>query len=332
MTEISLTGSNGFIGSRIKARSEGRCRIRCITRATQENNINHAGTSTPADLLDIASIRKAIRGSNALIHCAHDAKNEAKNSEIISNILTACQEESIENIVIMGSYVSHDVLADTIDEHTPANPFRFPYVHSKIECVRICEAHLRSNRSQRIIILEPTIVEGDGGSWQRFAKKLAALPSLSLPLGGLGLCNHTSVDTVAEAALRCSTLSTSLVPMGTCERFLINDDRALSWKEWLSKQSSSKTTDIANSNRYLLSNNPARNFLLWMKFHALPIISSGNLHELRPPIYRLPKTLNQKSKKGTTNKNSALEGLDRLTMYSLAVVCNKKAKDFGVID
>ena len=163
--KILITGSSGFIGRNIYSYLIGKGHN---VVGLAHKNIIKEQKIIRGDILDLASLKKAMKNIDLVIHCAalvggHWAKEMYKvNSEGTRNVLDVAINAGVKRIVHMSSlavadeYIDH--FGDSEDIPYPQE-FRNHYTSSKIEAERYA---LKKKEDIKIIILRPGWVWGPG--------------------------------------------------------------------------------------------------------------------------------------------------------------------------
>jgi nucleoside-diphosphate-sugar epimerase len=173
---ILVTGSNGLIGRFVVQRSlEVGHTIRTLDRTAQPrgNDWEHL----PGDIRDLALLRKAAQGMDAIVHLAAIPNDYGSTPEAVLetnirgtwNVLLAAAEVGIQRVVNFSSInalghaePTHTGLYLPLDDDIPHQPAK-PYFFSKHVGEELCQAYVL-NVGGTAISLRPTFVMRPPGS------------------------------------------------------------------------------------------------------------------------------------------------------------------------
>jgi nucleoside-diphosphate-sugar epimerase len=234
--KVLVTGGTGFIGGHLVERltsSSNGIRVAARTPGKCANVSRFPVDIVPTDLLDRASVRRAVAGAQFVYHLAYgtDGKNPARITiDGTKNIVEAAIEAGAECVVVLSTmYVfGFPRRGAAVDESFPYRPYGGEYGRSKAVMERWCLARARSSLPTRIVILNPTCVFGPGGgAYTSLPVDLARRGQFCWIDDGTGLCNYTYVANLIDAILAATQ-----IPGAHGNRFIINDG-AISWREFL---------------------------------------------------------------------------------------------------
>lgn len=314
-----LTGATGFIGRAIANRAQGRLAPRYGVRANSPTR--QAPGRVQIDYANDQSVAEALAGCDIVIHAAYDAGQPLREGEFARRLVEAGLQQGIRTFVFFGTYSTYDALRDRVDETSPNSSLRLPYIIGKLGLESSLRSLSEAHPEARIVMLQPTIVTGPGGSWDRFFERLGTERAVALPHSGAAPLNSIDVHEVAEAAVRAS-LDTRL--SAGFHKFLLNGMGNSSWAERIVASASKLPPQIFSAHRRLLAEGPITNMLLCLKY-------TGGRHWL----YRdLPGSNQGKGKgKGTAPAHAlSLRGLDRLTVAGWARIDASAARRAGLLD
>jgi len=236
-----VTGASGFIGGRLVERlaaEEGvrvRAMIRNMKRAERLKKLSVE--IVKADLLDLASLRKAISGCDLVFHCAALVRETGDRNEFYQinvkgteNILKVSADTGIKRFIHFSSVAVYGTdPPDRTDETTPYQPCGNLYCDTKIAAEKaVWAAH--QEEGLPVLVIRPTIVYGPySKSWTVRPIKLINSRQMMLINGGTGLCNYVYIDNLLDA-----TLSATKRDQSVGQVYLITDGTALTWKEFFS--------------------------------------------------------------------------------------------------
>lgn len=309
MIRVAVSGSNGFIGSNFIKAAQSRFQIRTIGR--------DAGG-------DVKSLSRAIEDCDAVVHCAHDGVNESANVPYGINLVKAAKQAGVRRMVAFGTFATYENSGTTITETSPACKARIPYIVEKLRLEQaFADALDTVYPSLRLAFLQPTIVVGTGGSWDRFARRLTSTERIVLPYGGKGICNLVSVETVAAAM--CAAIEASDARFGERRmlKALVTSDTPMSWLEWLGNSYGIPVSRIESCNGNAWAESSKRNLLLAFRYSAI----GEALMNLRPKRPAGPPDTSSRPDRSSADTKSEErhaiylpEGLDRLTLACRATV------------
>jgi nucleoside-diphosphate-sugar epimerase len=280
-----------------------------------------------ASLDDVPGLSRVLEGCDALVHCAHDGENERENALRAANLIQAVKNAGVRRIVAFGSFATYDNAGQTITESGPSCLARIPYVVEKLRLEKVLTRGLRAaDSSLRVAFLQPTIVVGEGGSWDRFARRLQATERILLPRAGNGLCNLVTVDTVVSAIFASLEAPDSSFDSQRMLKMLVTGKNPVTWAEWLSQSYGIPSSRIEACNNNTWAENTKRNLLLAFRYSALGD-AVMNLRRSRPSVVSaaVSKPVNVSQEDAQIDYPIYIpEGLDRLTLSCRAVVCGSE--------
>jgi nucleoside-diphosphate-sugar epimerase len=320
MITVAVTGGNGFIGSNFVNMTRGRFRIKLIGR-----NVHHSDAPAARVLLsDEDRLFDALSDCDAIVHCAHTGVNESENSVWAVNLVRAAKRAGIRRIVSFGSFATYNNSGSVISSSTQSCKARIPYVVEKLRLEETYASLLRAEYpSMQLAFLQPAIVTGKGGSWDRFAINLQQARHIYLPNKGSAVCNIVQVEAVVGAISRCLEAPADFYERERIPKLLVAQDAPLTWAEWLERDYGISSTRIQECNANPWAESFKRNLALSLRYSALGDIL------MRLKRSRMRKERHDQSGAGSlVNVNSIAEsrsfytpeGLDRLTLSCKAVV------------
>jgi len=154
--KIAITGSEGFLGKIIskKLDSEGHTIVEC-------NRKN-------CDILNPKQVLKALKGSQAVVHCAAQLEETSKdiyevNVRGTENVLEACSQNGISHFIFLSTVGVYGNLGGIKTEQTEPSP-QTEYEKSKLEAEKKV---LSYQEVFHITILRPALVIGKNKYWER---------------------------------------------------------------------------------------------------------------------------------------------------------------------
>jgi predicted dehydrogenase/nucleoside-diphosphate-sugar epimerase len=204
---LLVTGASGFLGSAVVhlARSRG-MEVRCMVRASSSLRLLAGipeSAIVPADMGDPESLRKAVEGVSAVVHCAATTSISAPDLELSRRInvegtralLNACRETGVRRFVNISSQSAH-----------PANPS--VYGRTKMEA----DQEVRAAKDVDWTILRPSIIYGTAakGIFDKMVQYCRKLPVIPIIGGGHEEMRPVHAADVAAAALACLDASAAI--------------------------------------------------------------------------------------------------------------------------
>lgn len=313
-----LTGATGFIGRAITDRAQGRLSLLSGVRANAP--VQQAPNRVRIDFNSDDSVKAAVQECEVIIHAAYDASQPRREGEFARRLVEAGLQQGTQTFVFFGTYSTYNMFRDRIDESSPDSPLRLPYIVGKLDLERTLRTISLAHPSACIVMLQPTIVTGVGGSWNQFFDRAGCSPAVVLPHAGTSPLNAIDVNTVAEAAVRASLKATGLQP--GFHKFLLNEDNCSTWAKNIVAHAEKVPPSIVEAGHGLLAESIVTNLLLCLKY-------TNGRH------WRYPRWKNSIAvTKGAVARQEAivLRGLDRVTVASWATVDASAARHTGLLD
>jgi len=173
--KVFLTGSTGFVGSHVARTyaAEG-AELRLLTRTTSDLAAIEglAAEVVVGDLRQPESLRKALRGCDALVHVAADYRlwvrdpkeMYAANVDGTCELLRLAREEGIAKVVYTSSVATMGFKTDgtIVDESTPVSLAEMIGVYKRSKFLAEQEAIAAARAGQHVMVLNPTTPIGAG--------------------------------------------------------------------------------------------------------------------------------------------------------------------------
>jgi nucleoside-diphosphate-sugar epimerase len=231
-TKILVTGATGFIGSRLcellslEYRLPYRALVRDFSRAVR---IARLDTELVAgDMLDAASLARAVEGCDAVVNLAHGDDESARTQA--TQLIEACTRAGVRRFVHISSMAVHgpSPKLDVLTEATaPIQRWNEAYSDAKAASEAVVVAAGKRGALETVV-LRPTIVYGPYSFFVTPIVQDARAGRISLIDGGRGICNAVYVDDVCEAIMAALERDDAV---GAA--FLINGDARMTWGDFI---------------------------------------------------------------------------------------------------
>jgi nucleoside-diphosphate-sugar epimerase len=226
---VFVTGASGFIGGHVveTLHLTGRRPVRAGFR--QWASCARLGRFPldlqQVDLLDPASIERALAGADAIVHCAQGSRDVIV--EGTRNVLDAARRLGIGRVVHLSSCVVYGLAAGDVDESRPLQYTGDPYTDAKIDAEKACQDAVR--RGVPVVVLRPPLVYGPWGADWTIKMTRRVIQGMWGPSErhGDGRCNLVYVEDLMRAVL-CAMDSDA----GVGEAFNVNGPEAITWSDY----------------------------------------------------------------------------------------------------
>jgi nucleoside-diphosphate-sugar epimerase len=234
---ILVTGATGFIGGRLVEYLvlHYKANVRALIR-----NHGHAVHLArlpvqliPGDVLNIDSVRNAVKGCDFVFHCAAGMKGEdivryKTTVEGTKNMLEASMSAKVKRFVHVSTIAIHGPDPGLeVHENSPILYGNDVYADSKIDAEKLVFQYY-SEKGLPIVVIRPTIVYGPrSGSWTLEPLDNIKKQRLALIEDGSGIANYIFVDDVVQMLL-----STAICSEAIGEAFIASHGTGVTWKEF----------------------------------------------------------------------------------------------------
>jgi predicted dehydrogenase/nucleoside-diphosphate-sugar epimerase len=229
-----VTGATGFIGGHLVERLTGSGEmVRAAVRSPGScaNIARFPVEMQLTELLDMASVRRAVEGAHTVYHLAYGKEGDSAPAITIDgtkNVMRAAIEAGVHSVVVLSTMYVLGLPegSEPVDETFPYRPYGGEYAKSKMAMERWCLAQAGSSGRTRIAILNPTCVFGPGGgAYTALPVDLARTGRFCWINGGSGLANYTYVDNTVDAIIQAGR-----VEAAHGQRFIVNDG-TVTWRD-----------------------------------------------------------------------------------------------------
>jgi nucleoside-diphosphate-sugar epimerase len=226
---ILVTGAGGFIGGRLvevlHELNPGSVRAG-VRRWSSAARIGRLPVEIiQCDVNSAESVRSAMKGVAAVVHCAHG--DETTNVEGTRIVLDEAQRAGVHRVVHLSTVAVYGRQEGSITEASPQAPGANPYGRSKVATEAICAEY--GQRGLAITVLRPTIVYGPHSDlWTvEFAQRLSAGKWFLPERFTQGICNLVYVDDLVKAVLLSLKNDKA-----SGQTFIVNGEERPTWNEY----------------------------------------------------------------------------------------------------
>jgi nucleoside-diphosphate-sugar epimerase len=226
---IVVTGAQGFVGRRVVellAPRAGALRAGMFEGGPAVT-LPSSATPVPLDVMSTEQIAAAVRGADAVVHCAMgDARTTMEGTK---NLLAVARRENVRRVVHLSSAVVYGKVTGIVDERRPLQSDGWSYTDWKIVSERDCEAARAGGLA--VAVLRPSIIYGPRAlTWAvELGDRLTSGGWGSLGRFGDGICNLIFIDDLVEAIWLCCTHDAAAGGV-----YNVNGTHLVTWNEFFS--------------------------------------------------------------------------------------------------
>lgn len=230
--KILVTGATGFIGSRLceilslEHRIPYRALVRQFSRAARIARLD--AELVAGDLLDAASLARAVEGCDAVVNLAHADDRTARKQT--AQLVDACVGAGVRRLIHISSMAVHGPSPQmpVVSEATaPIRRWGEAYSDAKAAAEAVV-AKAGARGALETVILRPTIVYGPFSFFVTPIIEDARRGMISLVDGGRGVCNAVYVDDVCDAIL--AAIGCDDAAGGA---YLVSGDSRITWRDFI---------------------------------------------------------------------------------------------------
>jgi nucleoside-diphosphate-sugar epimerase len=239
MKKIIITGSTGFIGSHFLKELSFEYEYELIEMKRSSLNTRNELESQKFPDVD------------CVVHCAFSRNSNVENLKMINFLyeLLLKSRSKDKKLIVLGSFAKYDNNSVIINELSADSLLNLKYVSLKRNVSKELVRLSSTDSSINIIEIDPTIVMGCGGGWQRLANKISSSNGcLRIPFSGKGVCNVIDVNDVIFYIRKLIDIDSNLLNSQGYNKYLINGAFALTWRDWMLKYARVSEENIKTSN------------------------------------------------------------------------------------
>jgi nucleoside-diphosphate-sugar epimerase len=234
---VLITGASGAIGCRLAEIGTVRgLRVVGVVRAWERaaRLARLPVRMVRAEMGDLPALREAMRGVDAVFHCALDTRvpwlqHRRVNVQGTRTVMQAALEAGVGRVVHLSSVAVYSYRPD-VRATTEAGPWRYsghPYCDGKIDAEKVVHRYY-STHGLPVVTLRPTWVYGPFTNLTETSVQSIIDRRLVLVDGGRGICNCVYVDNLVEAMLLAADTDSAIGGV-----FHVSDAKPLTWREFL---------------------------------------------------------------------------------------------------
>ena len=229
-----LASDAGAVARRLRSEN---CTVRTLVRRNSDTaTLTAVGCELwTGDITDEASVRKAMEGVDAAVHCAAFASDWGPretfvrvNTEGSRHVFDSALQSGVKRVVHISTTDVFGIYTDgrTIDDSFPLKETGFPYSDTKAEAERIAFTYAQE-RGLPVAVIRPTFIYGPGD--RTFlpevvhAMRTHQMAFIGRPRNTIPLCY---IDNLVDAIILALTHDEA---MG--QGYIVCDGPVVSWKE-----------------------------------------------------------------------------------------------------
>jgi nucleoside-diphosphate-sugar epimerase len=234
-----VTGASGFIGGRLAERlaAEEGAHVRAMVRNPEKaSRLRKLQLKTvKADLLDIPSLREAVKGCDLVFHCAALVRETGDrdqfhrtNIEGTQNILKASIEAGVKKFIHFSSVAVYGLdPPDGTDETIPYQICGNLYCDTKIGAEKAVWAAHREAKLPVVVIRPANVYGPHSNPWTIRPMKMINSGQMILINRGTGICNCVYIDNLIDA-----TMAATKHDQAVGQAYVISDGIGVTWKKF----------------------------------------------------------------------------------------------------
>ncbi len=173
--KILITGATGYLGAHVAARLAAGHAVQALVRPGKESRLPPGCRPVAGDVLDPASIERALDGCEAVVHMAALVKMWARdrggfdrvNVEGLAAVLRAAEKSSVRRVLYTSTIAALGPTGpETVDETHERTEFDFRTDYERSKWVAEKVAVERARGGAPLVIVYPGVVYGPGAPTQ----------------------------------------------------------------------------------------------------------------------------------------------------------------------
>ena len=235
---ILVTGGTGFVGGAVAQRLRSdNCTVRTLVRRNSDTAaLTAAGCELCyGDITDAASVREAMQGVDAVVHCAAFARDWGPRETFVQvnvegsrHIFDAALQSEVKRVVHFSTADVFGVYRDgrVIDDSFPLKETGFQYCDTKAEAERLAFAYAQ-DRGLPVAVIRPNWIYGPGD--RTFfpelidAMRIHQMAFLGSSRNTIPLCY---IDNLVDAVVLVLTRDEAVG-----QGYIVGDGAVISWRE-----------------------------------------------------------------------------------------------------
>lgn len=238
MKRVMVTGATGFIGGRlVEALVEREVEVVCLVRrwGSASRLARHGVQMVAGDVLDAASVKRAMSGCDIVVHAAIDSRIHGRahsqaSAEGARVVMQSALEQGVSRVVHLSStavFGLSPARGTNTDEQQPLRRVGHDYCDGKIAAERVV-AGFHARHALPVAVLRPTLVYGPFGYYSSAVARAARERRLVLLDGATGVCNGVYIDNLIQAILLAAERDAAIGSVCT-----VSDAHPVTWRAFL---------------------------------------------------------------------------------------------------